>query len=374
MKVFVTGATGFIGSALVPELINAGHQVVGLSRSDAGAEALTRAGAEVFRGDVNDLDRLRIAAEAAEGVIHTAFNHYFSNLQQHSEDDRKVIETLGEVVAGSSRPFVITSGTGLVRPKTGGTAVETDDHVTSAEFPRAATEEAADILIGKGRHVMVIRLPQVHDTRRQGRITQHIELARQRGRVAYVGEGKNRLPAVHVSDAARLFRLALEKGQAGARYHAVAEEGIPLHDIAEVIAAGLKMPVDSITRDEAPGYFGWLAKLAQIDLAASSALTRQHLGWNPTGPDLLADLRNMDFSVADLHEVVTTCSSSTPALVGHSWGAMLSLAYAAAHPDSAGPIVLICSGTFDLPSRDQFIINLSDRKKTKARVRDSNAR
>jgi nucleoside-diphosphate-sugar epimerase len=292
----VTGATGFIGSALVPELIRAGHQVVGLSRSDAGAEALTRAGAEVFRGDVNDLDRLRIAAEAAEGVIHTAFNHDFSNLQNHSEDDRKVIETLGAVLAGSSRPLVITSGTGLVRSKTGGMAVETDDHFTSAEFPRAATEEAADILIARGCHVIVMRLPQVHDTRRQGRIALHIQLARQRGRVAYVGEGMNRLPAVHVSDAARVFRLALEKGQLGARYHAVAEEGITLRDIADVIAAGLKVPVDSITPDEAPGYFGGLAKLAQIDLAASSALTRQQLGWNPTGPDLLADLRNMDFS------------------------------------------------------------------------------
>ena len=171
MRVFLTGATGFIGSYLVPELINAGHHVVGLSRSDAGAEALTRAGAEVFRGDVNDLDRLRTAAEAADGVIHAAFNHDFSNLKQNSEDDRKVIETLGEVLAGSDRPLVITSGTGLARSKTGGPAVETDDHVTSAEFPRAASEEAADALIAKGGRVMVMRLPQVHDTRKQGRIT-----------------------------------------------------------------------------------------------------------------------------------------------------------------------------------------------------------
>lgn len=298
MRVFLTGATGFIGSFLVPELINAGHQVVGLSRSDAGAEALKRAGAEVFRGDVNDLDRLRIAAEAAEGVIHAAFNHDFSNLQQHSEDDRKVIETLGEVQAGSDRPLVITSGTGLVRSKTSGTAVETDDHVTSAEFPRAATEEAADILIAKGRHVMVMRLPQVHDTRRQGRITQHIQLARQRGRVAYVGEGKNRLPAVHVSDAVRLYRIALEKGQPGAHYHAVGEEGVALRDIAEVIGAGMRLPVESITQEGAPAYFGGLAPLVTIDLAASSALTRERLGWKPTGPDLLTDLRNMDYSAA----------------------------------------------------------------------------
>ncbi len=272
--------------------------MVGLSRSDAGAEALTRAGAEVFRGDVNDLVRLRTGAESAGGVIHAAFDHDFSKLKQNSENDRRVIETLGEALAGSDRPLVVSSGTGVARSKTGGPAIETDGHVSSEEFARAASEEAADALISKGEHVIVMRFSQVHDTRHQGRIAQHIQLARQKGRVAYVGEGKNRLPAVHVSDAARLFRLALEKGQAGARYHAVAEEGIPLHDIAEVIAAGLKVPVDSITPDEAPGYFGWLERLAQIDLAASSALTRQLLGWNPTGPDLLADLRNMDFSVA----------------------------------------------------------------------------
>ncbi len=298
MRVFLTGATGFIGSYLVPELIDAGHRVVGLSRSDAGAEALTRAGAEVFRGDVNDLERLRTAAEAADGVIHAAFNHDFSNLQQTSEEDRRVIETLGEALAGSDRPLVISSGTGLARSKTGGPAVETDDHVTSAEFPRAASEEAADALIVKGGRVMVMRLSQVHDMRHQGRIAQHILLARQQGRVAYVGAGKNRLPAVHVSDAVRLYRLALEQGQAGARYNAVGEEGVALCDIAEVIGAGLTMPVLSITPEEAPEYFGWLANLAQIDLAASSALTRQQLGWKPTGPDLLTDLRNMDYSVA----------------------------------------------------------------------------
>jgi nucleoside-diphosphate-sugar epimerase len=298
MRVFLTGATGFIGSFLVPELINAGHHVVGLSRSDAGVEALTRAGAEVFRGDVNDLDRLRSAAEAADGVIHAAFNRDFSNLKRNSEDDRKVIETLGEALAGSDRPLVITSGTGLARSKAGGPAVETDDHVTSAEFPRAASEEAADALIAKGGRVMVMRLPQVHDTRRFGRITQHILLARRQGRVAYVGEGKNRLPAVHVSDAVRLYRLALEKGRSGARYHAVGEVGVALRDIAEVIGAGLKMPVVSMTPQEAPEYFGGLVNLATIDLSASGALTRQQLGWNPAGPDLLADLRNMDYGVA----------------------------------------------------------------------------
>jgi Nucleoside-diphosphate-sugar epimerases len=298
MRIFVTGATGFIGSAIVQELISAGHQVVGLSRSDAGAEALVRAGAEVFRGDVNDIARLRTAAEAVDGVIHTAFNHDFSNIKQHSEEDRKVIETLGMVLIGSDRPLVVASGTGLVaRSMIGEPAVENDDHVSSEEFPRAATEEAADSLVAKGGRVIVMRLSQVHDTRHQGRIAQHILLARQKGRVAYVGEGNNRLAAVHVSDTARLFRLALEKGQAGARYHAVGEEGVAMRDIAEVIGAGLKMPVESITLKEVPEYFGLLANLAMIDLAASSALTRQQLGWNPTGPDLLTDLRSMDYSV-----------------------------------------------------------------------------
>jgi nucleoside-diphosphate-sugar epimerase len=300
MRVFLTGATGFIGSLLVPELIGAGHRVVGLSRSDAGAGALARAGAEVLRGNVNDLGLLRSAAEAADGVIHAAFNHDFSNLKQSSEEDRKVIETLGAALAGSDRPFIVTSGTGLTRSRAGVAARETDDHVSSAEFPRAATEEAADALIAKGARVMVMRLPQVHDAHRQGRITQHIELARQHGRVAYVGEGSNRLPAVHVADAVRLYRLALERGRAGARYHAVGEEGVALRDIAKVIGAGLRLPVQSITREEAPAYFGWLANLATIDLAASSMLTRQELAWHPAGPDLLTDLRNMDYTGAGL--------------------------------------------------------------------------
>lgn len=299
MRVFLTGATGFIGSYLVPELINAGHRVVGLSRSDAGADTLIRAGAEVFRGDVNDLDQLRTAVEAVDGIIHAAFNHDFSNLKLHSEEDRRVIKALGEGLLGSDRPLIVASGTGLVdRSKTSGPAVETDDPVSSAVFPRAATEEAADALIAKGGRVIVMRLSQVHDIRHQGRIAQHIQLARQKGWVAYVGEGENRLSAVHVSDAVRLFRLALERGEAGARYHAVGEEGVAMRDIAEVIRVGLKAPVKSITPEEASEYFGWIAGLATIDLAASSALTRRQLGWNPTGPDLLTDLRNMDYGVA----------------------------------------------------------------------------
>jgi nucleoside-diphosphate-sugar epimerase len=295
MHVFVTGGTGFVGSFVVSELISSGHDVVGLSRSDAGAEALARAGAKVFRGDVNDLETLREAAEAADGIIHAAFNHDASDLKQHSENDRKVIAALGAALAGTGRPLIITSGTGLVQSATGQPVRETDQHATSAVFPRAASEEAADALIDQGGNVMVVRLPQVHDTRRQGRIRWHIEIAREQGRVAYVGEGRNRVPAVHVSDAARLFRLALEKGEPAARYHAVAEEGVTLREIAEVIGAGLRLPAESITPEEVPDYYGWLTQLATLDLPASGALTQQQLDWVPTGPGLLNDLRETDY-------------------------------------------------------------------------------
>jgi nucleoside-diphosphate-sugar epimerase len=295
MRVFVTGATGFVGSFVVAELISAGHDVAGLSRSDGGAEALARAGAKVFRGDVNDLECLRTAAETADGVIHTAFNHDASALKEHSENDRKVIAALGAALASTGRPLIVTSGTGLVQSAAGQPATETDDHATSAVFPRAASEEAADALIGAGGNVMVLRLPQVHDTRRQGRIRWHIQVAREQGRVAYVGAGRNRVPAAHVSDVARLFRLALEHGKAGARYHAVAEEGVTLREIAEAIGAGMGLPVESITPEQAPDYYGQLAPLAVLDLPASSARTRRELNWDPAGPSLLTDLRQTDY-------------------------------------------------------------------------------
>lgn len=293
MRIFITGATGFIGSFLVAELIGAGHKVIGLSRSSAGAQMLAEAGAEIVRGDVNDLDNLRTAAKTADAVIHTAFNHDFANVKAHSEQDRKVIETLGEAVSG--RPFIVTSGTGLIGSKSGNVATEADDPAPSSQVPRAATEEAARAVMEKGGHAMLMRLPQVHDTRRQGRISLHILLARKKGFVAYIGDGANRLPAVHVSDAVRLYRLALEHGTAGARYHAVADEGVAMRDIAEAIGKGLNMPVVALSPEEAPGYFGSMASLAAIDLAASSARTREQLGWRPMGPDLLSDLRAMNY-------------------------------------------------------------------------------
>ena len=298
MRILLTGASGFIGSHLVPELLQAGHRVTGLTRHELGVETLKRLGAEGVRGDVNDLGNLCRIAGQADGIIHTAFNHEFIRLREHSENDRRVIEALGKVIAGSHRPFIITSGTGLVRARPGRPARECDDHISSSEFARAATEEAADTLMESGARVLVMRLPQVHDTQRQGRISRHIQLARQNGRVAYLGTGLNRLPAVHVSDAARLYRLALEHGRPGARYHAVAEEGIALRDIAEVIGAGLKLPVESITAAEASGYFGEMARLASLDLAASSEMTRQELNWSPKGPDLLTDLRQMPYGMS----------------------------------------------------------------------------
>lgn len=299
MRVFVTGATGFVGSYLVPELIQAGHQVVGLTRSDAGAKMLEQCGASVVRGDVNDLDLIGKAAADAEGVIHTAFNHDFTNLKEHSEADRRVIETLGGALLGSARPLIVASGTGLVdRSKISGPATEKDASMTSAVFPRASTEEAADAIVERGGHAVVMRLSQVHDTAHAGRIAHHIKLAHEKGWVAYVGEGENHLAAVHVSDAVTLFRLALEKGRAGARYHSVAEEGVTFREIAETIGAGMQLPVRSIPQEEAADYFGPIAGIVALDMAASSAITRHELGWSPTGPGLLDDLRAMDFSAA----------------------------------------------------------------------------
>ncbi|GAB3614901.1 SDR family oxidoreductase [Humibacter ginsengisoli] len=292
MRVFVTGATGFIGSHLVTDLRDAGHDVVGLSRSEAGAERLRAAGATPFLGDVNDLPRLRAAADDAEAVVHTAFDHEHPDSAEPSENDRMVIAALGETLAGTDRPLIVTSGTGLVRARPGAAVVESDPHEPSSVVARAASEEAAEALIENGLDVRIVRLPQVHDTRRQGRLRWHIRLARERGSVAYIGDGSNRVPAVHVTDAARLFRLALERGRQGMRYHAVAEEGVRLREIAEAIGETLHLPVASLAPEDAAGYFGWLAQLAGLDLPASGTWTAGELDWRPTGPSLLDDLRN----------------------------------------------------------------------------------
>ncbi len=295
MRVFVTGATGFIGSVIVQELLGAGHQVLGLTRSDAGAKSLAAAGVEVHRGDLEDLESLRSGAAKSDGVIHTAFNHDFSNFLAICEEDRKAIEALGDALVGSDRPLIITSGTGMGSVAPGQPATEdvfNPDHPN----PRKASE-LAGISVGKrGVNVSVVRLPQVHDPVKQGLITYAVKLAREKGISAYLGDGRNRWPAVHVLDAARLYRLALEKHEAGSRYHAVAEEGIPVRDIAEVIGRGLKVPAVSLSPEEAQAHFGWLAAFVGFDMPASSALTQERLGWHPTGPGLISDLEQMKYS------------------------------------------------------------------------------
>jgi nucleoside-diphosphate-sugar epimerase len=292
MKVFVTGATGFIGPAIVRELLTAGHQVLGLARSEAGAKALLAAGAQVRRGDLEDPESLRSGAANADAVIHTAFNHDFSKYAANCELDKRAIEALGSALAGSDRPLVITSGTGMAR--TPGRP-STEEDAPNSPIPRIASEEAAASLVARGVRVSVMRLPQVHDTVKQGLITYLIALAREKGVSAYVGDGFNRWPAVHLLDCAHLYRLVLEKGSAGARYNAVAEEGLPLRGIAEAIGRGLKLPVVSTSSGDADGHFGWLAAFVGFDIPASSALTRERMGWRPTGPGMISDLESMRY-------------------------------------------------------------------------------
>ena len=288
MRVFVTGATGFIGSAVVQELIEAGHQVLGLTRSDAGAAALAKAGAEVHRGDLDDLESLRSGAAAADGVIQLAFRHDWSNFAVSCEMDKRAIETIGSALEGSGRPLLVTGG--LATLAQGRPATEEDPPVpVSPAYPRAS-EAAAEALVAQGVNAGVVRLPQVHNQVKAGLVTYAVAVAREKGVSAYVGEGVTRWAAVHVLDAARLYRLALEKATPGARYHAVAEEGVSFRDIAEAIGRGLKVPVVSLSPEEAAAHFGFLARFTGMDLAGSSALTQQRLGWRPTGPALLTDL------------------------------------------------------------------------------------
>lgn len=293
MRVFVTGATGFIGSAITKDLIAAGHQVVGLARSKEKAAALAASGADVLMGSLEDLGPVARAAAEADGVIHTAFKHDFSRYVANCEDDRRVIATLGAALDGSDRPLIVTSGTGMVRGISGQASTE-DDAVESAKVaPRAASEEAAAEVAEKGGNVSTMRLPQVHDTARQGLVTYAIAVAREKGVCAYVGDGQNRWPAAHVLDTARLYRLALERAERGATYHAVTEEGVPLRDIAEVLGRRLRLPVKSIAPEDAEAHFGWLAAFIGRDAPSSSELTRKRLAWQPKERGLLADLAEL---------------------------------------------------------------------------------
>ncbi|QDE41321.1 SDR family oxidoreductase [Luteibacter pinisoli] len=296
MRIFLTGATGFIGSRIVPELLAAGHQVLGMTRSDAGAAWLTRQGAEVHRATLEDLDSIRAGAANVDAVIHTAFDHDFANFVANCEKDARVIAALGAVLKGSSRPLLITSGTGIGQA---GPHLPATEDVTNFAHPnpRIASEKQGNALLDAGVNVAVVRLPQVHDTKRQGLISPFIDISREKGVVGYVGDGGNRWPAAHVDDVARLYRLAIAQAEPGARYHAVDEEGVAVRDIAAVVAEGLNLPLKSLSAEEAPAHFGWLGMFAGLDLVASSKVTRARLGWTPTGPSLLDDLRHMDFAV-----------------------------------------------------------------------------
>lgn len=294
MRIFVTGAPGFIGSALVPELIQAGHQVLGLTRSEAGAETLRKAGAEVLHGNTEDLDSLRRGADASDGVIHLAFNHDFSQFQKNVEDDTKAITAMGEVLLGTARPFVVTSGTAIAANVNG--EPSTEDSPLTSWNPRAASEAAVSKLTERGVITSVVRLPQVHDTRKQGLVPYFLAVTREKGVSAYLGDGSNRWPAAHVSAVAQLYRLAFEKAEQGSIYHAVDEEGVTMKAIAEAHGRGLNMPVVSIKPDEAEAHFGWLAVFAKMDMPSSSDLTQRKLNWKPTGPSMIVDLDAMDYT------------------------------------------------------------------------------
>jgi nucleoside-diphosphate-sugar epimerase len=284
MKIFVTGATGFIGSATVQELIRAGHQVLGLARSEEGAKALAAAGAQVHRGDLKDLESLKSGAAASEGVIHLGFIHDFTKFQENCEIDKNAIRAMGEALAGTSKPILVTSGTALVSPGT--LALEIVTPKPNPAWPRYS-EHAADELAAKGINARVVRLsPSVHGDGDHGFVPMLIHLAREKGVSAYIGEGKNRWTGVHRLDAAVLYRLALEKGTGGTRYHGADEEGVAFKDIAAAIGKGLNLPVESKPAE----HFGWFANFAGLDCPASSQLTRESLGWRPTHTGLLADL------------------------------------------------------------------------------------
>jgi nucleoside-diphosphate-sugar epimerase len=295
MRVFVTGSTGFIGTELVKELIEAGHEVRGLTRSDAGEQQLKAAGAEVHRGDLTDLDSLRSGAAGMDVVVNLAFNHNFATFAQNAAEEIKAIEALGSALE-PGKLLVVTSGIGITAGTTGQVRQESDPPAESPVMPRRP-EHAARAVAAKGIHVAVVRLPQVHDARKQGLVTRLIQMAREKGVSAYVGDGVTRWAAGPLSDVAHLYRLAVEKPGAGmTTYHAVQEEGVPLRDIAETIGKGLKVPVVSIPPEKAVEHFGpFFGYAAQLDMPASSEWTRKTLGWAPAGPGLIEDLTNMKY-------------------------------------------------------------------------------
>lgn len=295
MRVFVTGATGFIGSHIIPELLGRGHEVLGLTRSDAGARQLEALGVDVHRGDLDAPETLAAGAAAADAVIHCAFDHNFTRFLENTKKDERNIAAMGEALAGTLKPILITSGVGIGTPLSGGLATEDVLNPCHAN-PRIATELAGAALIARRIDVRTVRLPQVHDTTKAGLITPLIAEARRAGAVAYLGDGQAGWSAAHVSDVAKLYVLALEKGEPGARYHASAEEGVAARAIAEAIGKGTGLPVRSVAADEIEYYFGWMTPFAGLDMTASNTWTRKRLGWEPTGPDLLTDLAAIDYA------------------------------------------------------------------------------
>lgn len=290
MRVFLTGSTGFIGSQVARELLATGHQVLGLTRSQAGARELLAMGAEPYSGDMEDLASLQRATEGCDAVIHTAFDHDFSNFVANCQKDSRVIAALGSALDGSQRPLIITSGTAMGSPALGQPADE-DYFDPHHPHPRAASELAGDALLQRGVNVVVMRLSQIHNPVKQGLVTELIKMARENGRSAYIGEGLNQWSAAHLMDTAHLYRLALEKHQPGARYHATAESGIDFRSIARAIGEGLGLPTASVTQEEATTDFGWMSGFVAQDMSSRSEKTRTRLGWEPKGPDLITDLR-----------------------------------------------------------------------------------
>lgn len=290
MRIFLTGSTGFIGTQVTQELLTAGHQVLGLTRSQAGAQALLAMGAEPYSSDMEDLASLQRATEGCDAVIHTAFDHDFSNFVANCQKDSRVIAALGSALEGSQRPLIITSGTGMGSPAPGQPADE-DYFDPHHPHPRAASELAGHALLQRGVNVVVMRLSQIHNPVKQGLVTELIKMARKNGQSAYIGEGLNHWSAAHLLDTAQLYRLALETHLPGARYHAVAESDIVFRSIAQTIGDGLGLATVSVTQEEAPAQFGWMSGFVGQDMSSMSEKTRARLGWQPTGPDLLTDLR-----------------------------------------------------------------------------------